>query len=72
MTFEANRYKTTMRYAKQLAKDLGEMTGDDKDAIEKSIEKLLLKHYPHFKKSLEGSAQDGYRCLCCISSILST
>ncbi|MFI5412727.1 MAG: DNA topoisomerase VI subunit B [Candidatus Micrarchaeales archaeon] len=28
-TFEAGRYKTTMRYAHQLAKDLGELTSDD-------------------------------------------
>ncbi len=53
VSFEANRYKTTMRYAKQLAKDLSEITGDKEEDIHQNIEKLILKHYPHFKKSME-------------------
>ncbi len=43
---EENRYKTIMRYTKQLAQDLSEITGKDKKKLEKEIEQLVAKHYP--------------------------
>ena len=43
---EENRYKTIMRYTKQLAQDLSEITGKDRKKLEKDIEKLVAKHYP--------------------------
>ncbi|HIH50190.1 TPA: DNA topoisomerase VI subunit B [Candidatus Micrarchaeota archaeon] len=43
---EENRYKTIMRYTKQLAQDLSEITGKDRKVLEKEIEKLVAKHYP--------------------------
>jgi DNA topoisomerase-6 subunit B len=43
---EENRYKTIMRYTKQLAQDLSEITGKDKKKLEKEIEELVAKHYP--------------------------
>ncbi len=43
---EENRYKTIMRYTKQLAQDLSEITGKDKKKLEKDIERLVAKHYP--------------------------
>lgn len=53
-SFEAGRYKTTMRYAKQLAKDLAALTGEKQDRLESELEKLVAKHYPHLKKEKEG------------------
>ncbi len=47
---EAKRYSTIMRYAKQLASDLGDITGRDKEKLEKSIEQLVAKHYPKANK----------------------
>ncbi len=52
-TFEAGRYKTTMRYAKQLAKDLGELTGANEKELFDSLDKIVTKHYPHLKKQDE-------------------
>ncbi len=57
--FEAGRYKVTMRYAKQLAKDLGELTGDDAAKLEKDLERLVAKHYPHLKKADEDAEAEG-------------
>ncbi len=47
---EANRYNTIMRYTKQLAQDLSEITGRDKKKLEKNIEDLVAKHYPKAKE----------------------
>ncbi len=49
--FESGKYKTTMRYAKQLAKDLAEMTGENEKALETNLEKIIATHYPHLKKA---------------------
>jgi DNA topoisomerase VI subunit B len=46
---ESNRYNTIMRYTKQLAQDLSDITGEKKEAIERSIEALVAKHYPKAK-----------------------
>jgi hypothetical protein len=35
-----------MRYTKQLAKDLGNITGTDPKGIERDLERLVAKHYP--------------------------
>ncbi|MGD0728896.1 MAG: DNA topoisomerase VI subunit B [Candidatus Micrarchaeaceae archaeon] len=43
---EENRYKTIMRYTKQLAQDLHEITGKDQKKLEISIEQLVAKNYP--------------------------
>ncbi len=43
---EANRYSVIMRYTKQLAQDLGDITGKDKKKLERNIEELVAKHYP--------------------------
>ena len=43
---EAGRYNTIMRYTKQLAQDLGDITGSDHKKLEKSIEELVAKYYP--------------------------
>jgi DNA topoisomerase-6 subunit B len=51
--FESGRYRTTMRYAKQLADDLHSLTGADQKRMEEKIEKLVAKHYPHLKKMAE-------------------
>ena len=50
VAFEAGRYKTTMRYAHQLAKDLSELTGEKEERLESDLERLITKHYPHLKK----------------------
>jgi DNA topoisomerase-6 subunit B len=47
---ESNRYSTIMRYTKQLAMDLGDITGRDKVELEKKIEQLVAKHYPKVKE----------------------
>jgi DNA topoisomerase-6 subunit B len=52
-SFEAGRYKTTMRYAKQLAKDLAEITGENEKKLGDELESLVAKHYPHLKKEDE-------------------
>ncbi len=58
-SFEANRYKTTMRYAKQLAKDVADLTGYDEKKVEEDIKALTLKHYPHLKENAsEDQGQD--------------
>ncbi|MGC8572130.1 MAG: DNA topoisomerase VI subunit B [Candidatus Micrarchaeia archaeon] len=46
ISFEAGRYKTIMRYAKQLSINLSEMTGENQDRIFKELEKLVAQHYP--------------------------
>ena len=43
---EASRYNIIMRYTKQLANDLGSMTGKNSKDIEKKLEELVAKHYP--------------------------
>lgn len=43
---EANRYNTIMRYTKQLAQDLHEITGKDQKKLEKNIEDIVAKSYP--------------------------
>ncbi|MCL5430058.1 MAG: DNA topoisomerase VI subunit B, partial [Candidatus Marsarchaeota archaeon] len=59
-SFEANRYKATMRYAKQLAGDLGELTGNSPNKIEDELERLVAKHYPHFKKEMTEGKEDNF------------
>jgi DNA topoisomerase-6 subunit B len=60
-SFEANRYKTTMRYVKQLAKDISDLTGYNEGKVEEDIKALTLKHYPHMKEKGDGDAgpEDG-------------
>ncbi|MGI0100548.1 MAG: DNA topoisomerase VI subunit B [Candidatus Micrarchaeaceae archaeon] len=50
---EAGRYNTIMRYTKQLAQDLHDITGKDEKLIERNIEELVAKHYPKVKESEE-------------------
>lgn len=54
---EEGRYKTIMRYTKQLAQDLSEITGKDKKKLERSIEELVAKHYPDIKNLKESAAK---------------
>ncbi len=51
VNFETGRYKSTMRYAKQLAQDLSYLSGAEQKEIEKDLEKLVAKHYPHIKNA---------------------
>ncbi len=53
LSSEEGKYKTIMRYSKQLSQDLGEMTGRDSQKIEKSVNELVLKHYPRLKQNDE-------------------
>lgn len=48
---ESNRYNTIMRYTKQLAQDLSDMTGKDRNDLEKKIEQLVARHYPKAKEN---------------------
>jgi DNA topoisomerase-6 subunit B len=43
---DRNKYKTIMRYADQLAKDLSSLTDIDEAKIRGNLEKLVAKHYP--------------------------
>ncbi len=54
---ETNKYKTITRYTEQLAKDLADLTGEDKARIDKSLAKLVTKHYP--KAMIQGEDEDG-------------
>ena len=45
-TFEAGRYKSMMRYVKQVAGDISELSGEDQKRLEAELEKLVAKHYP--------------------------
>ena len=53
---ETNKYKTIMRYAKRLSKDLNELTSEEETSIEKSISTLVARHYP---KATEKGETDG-------------
>ncbi len=57
---ETNKYKTIMRYAKRLSKDLNELTREDEASIEKSISTLVASHYPKAteKEDTDGQAED--------------
>jgi DNA topoisomerase-6 subunit B len=55
---EENRYKTIMRYTKQLAQDLSEITGKDKKKLEKNIEELVAKSYPKVTEKGEEGQED--------------
>ena len=50
---ESTRFNTIMRYTKQLAKDLSEITGKDEKKLQVSIEDLVAKHYPKVKEKEE-------------------
>jgi len=52
-SIEESRYKIVMRYTKQLATDLEELTSTDKKDIEERLEKLVAKHYPKLKQGAE-------------------
>jgi DNA topoisomerase-6 subunit B len=54
---EASRYKIVMRYAKQLSKDLGNLTGQKESEIEGKLETLIAKHYP--KANVDGKEEEG-------------
>ncbi|MEM3875668.1 MAG: DNA topoisomerase VI subunit B [Candidatus Micrarchaeaceae archaeon] len=45
INYEVNKYKTIMRYSKQLAQDLSSITGKDLSDITLKINKLVEKHY---------------------------
>ncbi len=47
---EESKYKTIMRYTKQLAMDLNEITGKDQKKLESQIVELVAKHYPKVKE----------------------
>ena len=55
---EENRYKTIMRYTKQLAQDLSEITGKDRKKLEKDIERLVAKHYPKVMEKEEAHGDE--------------
>jgi DNA topoisomerase-6 subunit B len=46
VSHETSKYKTIIRYTEQLSKDLSDLTGEDREAIDRSLEKLVAKHYP--------------------------
>lgn len=50
---EESKYRMIMRYTKQLAQDLNEITGKDKKKLEVQIEELVAKHYPKVKEIKE-------------------
>ncbi|MEM3227545.1 MAG: DNA topoisomerase VI subunit B [Candidatus Micrarchaeaceae archaeon] len=54
---DKNKYRTIMRYANQLAKDLSGLTGIEEAKIKSDLEKLVIKHYPGALKS-KGEAED--------------
>lgn len=56
---ESSKYKTIMRYAKQLARDLGDLTGIDQKKLEADLEKLVAKHYPKAKEAKPGEEEGG-------------
>ncbi len=56
-SFEAGRYKATMRYAKQIAGDVADLTGENAEKLEEEIEKLVAKHYPRMKDG-DGGKED--------------
>lgn len=56
LSSEAGKYKTIMRYARQLSQDLGEITGVGQERIEKRISELVLKRYP---KVMQQSGKEG-------------
>jgi DNA topoisomerase-6 subunit B len=56
MSNEISKYKTVMRYAKQLAKDLSSLTGIEENKIEQDLEKLTIKHYP--KAGIDSDERD--------------
>ncbi|MCL5089559.1 MAG: DNA topoisomerase VI subunit B [Candidatus Marsarchaeota archaeon] len=53
----AGRYKTIMRYTNQLSKDLSQLSGKDKEIIQKMLEKIVEEHYPRNNK--EDVVEDG-------------
>jgi DNA topoisomerase VI subunit B len=55
---EANRYNTIMRYTKQLAQDLSDITGKDQKKLEKKIEELVAKHYPKVTEKQEENVEE--------------
>ena len=50
INYEANKYKTIMRYSKQLAGDLSSITGKDFNKISLDITRLVEKHYKNILK----------------------
>jgi len=53
VAFEVGRYKTIMRYAKQLSLNLSEITGENQDRILKELENIIVAHYPKAKLNEE-------------------
>ena len=58
LSSEEGKYKTIMRYAKQLSQDLSEITGKDQKKIEKRVDELVLKHYPRLKQGEEEKEEE--------------
>ncbi len=58
MREESGRYNTVMRYTKQLAQDLSDITGKDRKAMEVEIEALVAKHFPKAKGKEEQESAD--------------
>ena len=56
---ESNKYKTVMRYAKQLSKDLGDLTGIDQKKIEADLDRLIAKHYPRVNENQDDRDNTG-------------
>ena len=57
MDSEANRYKAIMRYARQLSLDLGGLTGESPERLEKEIESLTKKRFPKLSEEADDVAQ---------------
>ncbi len=56
---EMSRYKLSMRYTSQLASDLGDMSGADKDKLEAELKELVEMHYPKVKDALDEKEEMG-------------
>jgi DNA topoisomerase-6 subunit B len=56
---EEGKYKTVMRYAKQLSQDLSDITGKDMKTIERHVNELVLKHYPRLKENDGAQKEEG-------------
>ncbi|MGC8622578.1 MAG: DNA topoisomerase VI subunit B [Candidatus Micrarchaeia archaeon] len=55
---DKSKYRTIMRYANQLAKDLSSLTGMDERKIKEDLEKLVTKHYPKALDKEEEEQED--------------
>ncbi|MGC8648783.1 MAG: DNA topoisomerase VI subunit B [Candidatus Micrarchaeia archaeon] len=59
VAFEVGRYKTIMRYAKQLSLNLSEITNEKQERILNELENLVIKHYPKVKSTEKENEEIG-------------